>query len=58
MDNRNKNKTNTERKVWKKPEILRAYSEEELDELMRGHDLRVHGAGTFSNGSFRNKADS
>jgi hypothetical protein len=47
-----------EPKVWQKPEILQSFTEAELEEQLKGRDLRVHGAGTFGQGSFKNRNDS
>ena len=48
----------TEPRKWQKPEILQSFTEEELEEQLKGRDLRVHGAGTFGQGSFKNRNDS
>jgi hypothetical protein len=40
-----------DRPRWQKPAILRHFSEEQLEEELKGRDLRVRGGGNFDQGS-------
>jgi hypothetical protein len=44
-------KQGSEKPRWTKPAILRHFTEEELEEELKGRDLRVRGGGNYDQGS-------